>query len=242
MPARLDHVGAPYTVRVSRRAKHVRLRISPRGGLDVVVPHGFDMAEVPAILARKREWIERSLRRLREQAAIRSALTPQVRPDSIPLRAIGERWQVHYRDAAMPLAATECGRRELLLEGDLSSAEDCHTALRDWLLRKARKALPPWLRETSSELALPCGKVMVRNQKTRWGSCSSRNTISVNCKLIFLPTDLVRYLFVHELCHTRHLDHSSRFWDLVAQHAPEYRHLEAELNEAWRHVPLWAET
>jgi predicted metal-dependent hydrolase len=81
----------------------------------------------------------------------------------------------------------------------------------------------------------------IRGQKTRWGSCSSRQTISVNCKLLFLPSELVRYVLIHELCHTVHLNHSAAFWALVAQKEPDYQQLDAGLRDARYHVPLWLE-
>ena len=99
----------------------------------------------------------------------------------------------------------------------------------------------PWLERTSDELELPFVRAIVRGQKTRWGSCSTQKTISLNYKLLFLPDELARYLFVHELCHTRHLNHSARFWRLVQSREPNYERLENQLTDAWRYVPLWAE-
>ena len=101
--------------------------------------------------------------------------------------------------------------------------------------------LPPWLEQTGTELGLRYHRCTIRGQKTRWGSCSSRKTISLNYKLLFLPPHLVRYLFVHELCHTRHLNHSARFWGLVQEKEPLYESLEADLTDGSRYVPLWAE-
>ncbi|NIN12121.1 MAG: DUF45 domain-containing protein [Gemmatimonadales bacterium] len=83
------------------------------------------------------------------------------------------------------------------------------------------------------------GRTIVRAQRTRWGSCSRRSTISLNKKLLFLPAPLVEYVMVHELCHTVHFNHSPEFWDLVRERTPEYQALEAELRTAWRYVPAW---
>jgi hypothetical protein len=79
----------------------------------------------------------------------------------------------------------------------------------------------------------------VRRQRTRWGSCSRAGTISINACLMFQSPDVVRYLFVHELCHTRHLNHSRSFWRLVARYEPAYEAREAALSQAWRIVPAW---
>ncbi|MDE7353337.1 MAG: M48 family metallopeptidase [Acetatifactor sp.] len=65
--------------------------------------------------------------------------------------------------------------------------------------------------------------VTVRDQKTRWGSCSSRGTLSFNYRLIFAPPGILDYVVVHELCHLTHMNHSKDFWDMVARVMPDYR-------------------
>jgi predicted metal-dependent hydrolase len=82
-------------------------------------------------------------------------------------------------------------------------------------------------------------RVSIRCQRTRWGSCSTRGTVSLNCSLVFLRSEVVRYLFVHELAHTRHMNHSAHFWRLVEKIEPDYRRLDRELLAGWRTVPGW---
>lgn len=65
--------------------------------------------------------------------------------------------------------------------------------------------------------------VTVRDQKTRWGSCSSRGTLSFNYRLIFAPPDILDYVVVHELCHLTHMNHSADFWNMVGSVMPEYK-------------------
>ena len=240
---RITRRSTEYTVRVSSRAKYVRLKVSHKRGLEVVVPAGFDASAIPSILSRKHDWIERSLHRVREQLAVRAALSPGGRPETIELPAVGELWRVRYRPLRHRprITLTEEAAGLLTMEGPMERTEVGDALLRRWLKGKGRTVLGPWLEGTSRELRLPYRRCSVRGQKTRWGSCSSHGTISLNFKLLFLPTHLVRYLFVHELCHTRHLDHSAKFWRLVRSREPDYQRLEAELNEAWRFVPLWVD-
>jgi predicted metal-dependent hydrolase len=82
--------------------------------------------------------------------------------------------------------------------------------------------------------------VQVRLQRTRWGSCSSSGTVSLNAALLFLEPNVVRYLFVHELCHLVALNHSRKFWTEVARHEPDYEALDRRLTQAWHEIPLWA--
>lgn len=67
------------------------------------------------------------------------------------------------------------------------------------------------------------GRVSIRNQKTRWGSCSGKKNLSFNYKIVFLPDVLQEYLIVHELCHLREMNHSKKFWDLVALQIPDHK-------------------
>jgi predicted metal-dependent hydrolase len=81
--------------------------------------------------------------------------------------------------------------------------------------------------------------VQVRLQRTRWGSCSNSGTVSLNAALLFLEPPLVRYLFVHELCHLIALNHSRRFWSAVARYEPDHEALDRRLTAAWSEIPLW---
>jgi hypothetical protein len=90
------------------------------------------------------------------------------------------------------------------------------------------------------DLGFTIGEISIRNQRTRWGSCSRSKSISLNQKLIFLPPELVRYVMLHELCHTRVMSHSSKFWNLVASYDPAYKKKIKVLRESAKHLPLWA--
>ena len=112
--------------------------------------------------------------------------------------------------------------------------------MRKWLGDRARKHLVPWLDDLSYELKLPYSKVLVKGQRTRWGSCSPQKTISINRNLLFLPPSLVRYVLIHELVHTIQLNHSPEFWELVRERVPNSKELNGESKKAWAQVPPWA--
>lgn len=230
----------PYTIRESARARHVNLKISMDGDLEIVVPRGFNRKHIPTILQEKQAWIKRATKRLAERRKLLE-VEPAL-PKQISLSAIGETWPVEYRSTASTrVTVTEKTGQRLVLSGAVDNVDLCQAALRKWTARKAKQHLPPWLRKVSEEEKLPFDKVTIRGQKTRWGSCSARKTISLNYKLLFLSPALVRYVLIHELCHTKHLNHSKKFWALVGEKEPNYKQLKAELRVAWRYVPGWVQ-
>jgi predicted metal-dependent hydrolase len=227
-----------YTVRESSRARHVNLKISMDGELEVVIPRGFNRRQIPGILQKKQAWIKRAAKRVAERRQHQTA-QPAL-PAEILLRAIGETWAVEYRPtASAQITISEKDGRRLVLSGAVHNVDMGQTALQKWAMRKAKERFEPWLRAVSVEENLPFSKVTIRGQKTRWGSCSSRETISLNYKLLFLPPEWARYVLIHELCHTKELNHSAKFWALVAQKEPNFKKIKKELRTAWRYLPGW---
>jgi predicted metal-dependent hydrolase len=236
-----------YRVRESARAKHVSIKISHLGEVEVVVPIGFDQRQLPDIIRKRQDWIAKTIQRIvaERQSVSSSVLEPplgQVPPEVLGLRSLPEHWQIHYEPTAIPqVIVTKSAAHSLVLRGAVDQPQLCHRALKQWLKRKAEVHLIPWLRQTSQEVALPFNRAAVRGQKTLWASCSIKSNISLNYKLLFLPPHLVRYVFIHELCHTIHLNHSRKFWALVAEKEPDYKRIDAELNKAWIYIPEWVE-
>lgn len=83
------------------------------------------------------------------------------------------------------------------------------------LRKKAAEYLPPLVRYWSEQVGLPCGKVSISKARTRWGSCSSKKDISLSCYLMLVPAHLMDYVILHELAHTREMNHGPRFWALL---------------------------
>ena len=226
-----------YQVRISQRARRVQLKVNRLGQLEVVIPRGFDVSRIPDLLQQKQAWLCRTLEKIHQR---HPALTSgPLLPDNIELTAVNERWSIEY-DVPLP------GRRKYSSHGDtlmlakgLDESHAAATQLQQWVSQRAKEVLVPWLFTVSNELGLPVNKVTVRAQKTRWGSCSARKNISLNRNLLFLHEELVHYLFVHELCHTREMNHSARFWQLVGEILPDYRDLERRLRVAADALPLW---
>lgn len=233
-----------YSVRESKSAKNVRLKVTVDDGLVVIIPDGFDTARIGELLREESEWIAGAQRWAEEQRRIvdvaSGPFSPGSLPSSVDLRAIDESWSVDYRPTGSSRTVARDHEDGLLrVSGNVEDAKGCRSALRRWVARKAHHHLVPRLRALSQEEELLFGLAQVANQKTRWASCSPLGTISINQKLLFLPPRLVHYVFIHELCHMVHLNHSPRFWQLVGKRVPSYRNLDRGLRDAWKQIPVW---
>lgn len=85
----------------------------------------------------------------------------------------------------------------------------------------------------NKEYCFSFGKISIRNQKTRWGSCSKKSNLNFNYKITFLPAKVADYIIVHELCHLGEFNHSQKFWNLVAETIPDYRGARKELRDGF---------
>jgi len=223
-----------WIVRESRRARRLAVRVLHSGRVEVVVPPRTSRLTVEHFVARHRQWIERK----RAEAVRHVGAAEAFPPRTIELSGCGQLWRLHLAGGRGRLRARSA-EGLISLHGDASSGRELRQALRRWLLAHAQEVLGSALQACAGELGFRYQRVIVRRQRSRWGSCSARGTISLNCCLLFQRREVLRYLLIHELAHTRHMNHSQRFWACVAEHCAEHRSLDRELLDGWRRVPAW---
>lgn len=198
-----------YNLRLSLKAKHAHIKVIPNLGLEVVIPKRLQKHIVIAdLLQEKRAWIEKHLAKL--------TIIPLKHIYTLNLQAINQSWDISYEQRMVAkLSSLELPNNKLVIRGDVANIENTHKYLQKWLKAKARVYLLPWLNTLSTQYALPYNKISIRGQQTLWGSCTSSKNISLNYKLLLLPQELTTHIMLHELCHTKHLNHSHRFWNLL---------------------------
>lgn len=106
------------------------------------------------------------------------------------------------------------------------STEDIHD-----LADRALREIPPRVREFARRMGVSYGRITIRNQRSRWGSCSSEGNLNFNCLLMLTPDNVMEYVVVHELCHRKEMNHSARFWAEVERVLPGYRESRRWLRE-----------
>ncbi|MEI8032364.1 MAG: SprT family zinc-dependent metalloprotease [Chlorobiaceae bacterium] len=230
----------PYTLRVSHRAKCARLKMTPHGGLEVVVPRGYDKRQIPLLLLHHDAWIKKTAARFEAERPEPQPCRENGLPQLIAFPHFKEEWRVEYVHAGSGEVRLDEGAAAILrVSGDIDDAALCQSLLSTWLKKRAKSLLVPSLESVAAAHGFRFTSAGVRLQNSRWGSCSSRRSIILNAKLLFLPDYLVRYIMVHELCHTVHMNHSRAFWSLVRLHDPLWRSNDREMKTAWKYVPAW---
>jgi hypothetical protein len=209
-PLRNPEPAPAHTVRRSARAKRVRVTVEADGAVVVTLPARAPEREAAAAVVQLRGWIDRR----RQEAAAR--VVRLARPEgTVPY--LGEllevapqdgRTRAHRRGSSLLVPAAEPARRE---------------AVERWYRRAARAEVLPRLDAAAAAVGRPYTSLTIRDQRTRWGSCSAKGAMSFNWRLLLAPAEILDYVVWHEACHLVHLDHSPRFWAELARHRPGYR-------------------
>ena len=134
------------------------------------------------------------------------------------------------------LAAKKAGEREEMLSKlDPFTFEEIQE-----LADKMQADFPPRVRQYAEKIGVRYGRITIRLQKTRWGSCSSKGNLNFNCLLMLAPKEVQDYIIVHELCHRIEMNHSPRFWELVETYMPNYKESEKWLKTEGRKLMMRA--
>ncbi len=201
---------------ISKLVRRLRIEVLPQGMIRVVKPVFCSQKKALQLVKEKYRWIQKKI------------LLAQKMND-FPFSFDGKEHALQL-DPTMKGGAVTFGPGIVRIGADSRKAgEECFSIFVD---HEARRVLPSELQELSDETELRFSRMSFRNQRTRWGSCSRKGSISLNINLMRLSYPLRRYVMIHELCHLKELNHSKRFWELVSSFVPDYRNIRKEL---WSH-------
>ena len=227
----------PVSYRRSARARRISLRLSLRHGLEIVVPLQVSVGkiDVTSLVNARLAWIERAHDRLlRHQKTVRDIpITSGTRLD-----ILGREVEVLLRPSATTRSRETLSPTHLTVTTPGTDQASIRRVLMRLLLALAKEIIPEKVRECASPAGLVYKRVTIRNQATRWGSCSRRGTLSFNWRLVLCPPFVMEYLIYHELAHLREMNHSVKFWRLVGTLCPLYREAEAWLRTNGGSLPL----
>lgn len=218
---RLSEGPQEYMLRTSARARRVRLVVQPGGALEVVAPHSATLARVEAALREHETWIIRTRARL-SAATPPAELEPLTEGRALP--CAGRELRLSMRMGA-PTGRVQARLVDAQLTLTLPREDEAlaRATLERWYRRHAQTVFAERLAHWNVHYGYTWTRVVIKEQKTRWGSCSRRGALNFNWRLMLAPLPVLDYVVIHELCHLKEPNHGPRFWALVARTCPDYR-------------------
>ena len=201
---------------VKSRRRTVSLEINQEGVLTVRAPYGLDRTTIDDILKRHQPWI----RKKRQEVQRRQELSrPKKFEDGEKFLWLGKEYPLRIVARVRP-SLVFTGERFELAASSILSARQLFEA---WFKEQARFYLSSRLKEIARKTGFKYQKFRLSSAQTRWGSCSAKGTISLVWRLMMAPAEIIDYLIIHELAHTKEKNHSRAFWRLVEELLPDYR-------------------
>ena len=231
-----------FSWRVSPRAKRYRVLVGP-AGVEVVTPEGVRQADAERFLRLHADWV------LAQQDRV-AKLEQRRRPSKAAMASLPEGFILVGGEPARVevLEDGESGSRVKIVKGQQSfrihipegQTQAAEAALETYMIKLAKKVLPARVAVLAEAKKRKPERISIRSQKSRWGSCSSRGTLSFNWRLVMVPPEVLDYVILHELVHLEVPNHSPRFWEAVAAQDPEFKAHRRWLreNQAFLYDPL----
>lgn len=209
----------PFTIKVSKRVTHrYSYRLDPTLGLLVTIPRGSDPKTALQLLQKKQAWLAQALERQQPTGNM----------------LLGEPLSISFDPDLRGGPKLEGGCLTLLDRG-----ADRAEQVTSWYLQQAQAYLDRRLPELAHTVGVTPHKIRLKDQRTRWGSCSSKGNLNFNWRLVMAPPYVFDATIIHELAHLRELNHSPQFWSVVRDYCPDYPKAKAWLREHGSGIRAW---
>ena len=202
-----------YVTVSQRKVKWARIQIQPTGDVRIVVPRTLSFADIFSLYESRQGWIEDK----RAKALARQSEIPSIAADELML--FGRTFRFVDDAKQKPHVRVDHDEGVIFSAINLLDKSEQHR----WYREFAKQYLSVRLVQLAEQHGFTFNRLFIREQKTRWGSCSSRGNISLNWKLIKAPIFVSDYVILHELVHTEIMNHSAVFWQRIEALMPEYQ-------------------
>lgn len=205
-----------YFVRKSSKAKRIIVKIDNKGSVELVLPKRVTYKEGTEFLLSKKEWIAKHINKRNEQKEkgfffLGNSVTIK--------KEVGKTNSIRF------------SQEEKIIFCESVRKLDDKNIYETWLRISAKEYIPERVFYLANAYGFNVSRVTIRNQKTRWGSCTSKGSLSFNMHLMSFTADVIDYVIIHELCHLKYMNHSKSFWELVASFIPDYKEKRKILKE-----------
>lgn len=212
---KINNTDKKILLRKSKKAKRLQLKVYRNGEVNVVIPLRYSFNEAKIFLEGQINWIEKKLSKLAFYTDKFRYLGYETKL-SIITDKTDKRFVISHNDIDLISRVVDNQTPEQLFES--------------WLFEEAKRYIPLRTQYLAELYGFKFNKVSVKKLKSRWGSCSSKNNLSFNYKLMHFNTKVIDYVIVHELCHLKEMNHSKKFWALVQEIIPDYKVCKRELS------------
>jgi predicted metal-dependent hydrolase len=218
----------PYTLKRSSVARLVWLKIQRTTGLTVTVPRTYQIKQISAYLRANSAWILRHLAKYEAD----SSKPPEIQiPPADTILYLGKPLTISTVLSHVDLPVVRLENSKLIIDVDGSGKNLAPLALELWMREQARQLIVDKAKHFSQIIGVAYHRISIRDQKSRWGSCSHLKNLNFNWRLIMAPEAVIDYVIIHELCHLKEMNHSKTFWSVVAWYCPKWREDRQWLNK-----------
>lgn len=195
-----------------KNVKHARIRVSENLSVRVLVPENFDSTDIQNLIKKKQIWIDKNLNKFKGK-------TEKIKLHDNQILLFGNKYTYFYRAEFHNKVAVNQEHKTIQSKTNLLDKDE----LLKWYKRYAKKHITKRLTEIAKEHKFKYNKVFIRDQRTKWGNCSTEKNLSFNWRLIKTPHFVIDYLIFHELVHTKTMNHTHKFWTELRSFIPEYQ-------------------
>jgi predicted metal-dependent hydrolase len=216
-----------YTLKRSSKATLIWLDIKWKTGLTVIVPLSYDIDRLPEYLEMNWQWIHRNLAKFCENIS-HSPQNSLQKDNSIPY--MGKYLEISPKQNHCNINTVKLEKNRLVVNMDPLEGGTLNHGLEMWYRLQADQLIREKVRTTSLKMGLAYNRVVIRGQRTRWGSCSCKKNLNFNWRIIMAPEPVIDYVVIHELSHLKQMNHSKKFWNIVAKYCPQWHDSREWLN------------
>jgi predicted metal-dependent hydrolase len=215
-----------YRIRRSTRVSNARIVVKP-GMVEVVAPWQIPEHKLHNFVAAKQQWVSHALKKMAASSPQQSGFVPEEYKSGATITYQGSVYPLTFMPSKLKRVKIEFSDGYIAHIPHMMNPDEHHQQVRAALIRWMKKQTKQLVEQIVEDQALRKQlfprSIAVKTQKSRWGSCGIHNDININWLLLMAPKEVLEYVVVHELCHIKVKNHSSQFWDLVAEHLPDYK-------------------
>lgn len=219
--------------------KTIGITIEKDGFIKVTSPYSVSINYINQLLIEKSSWIQKKIYEIESRKS--NEKVPKLYQDGEVFLYLGTEYKLKInRNYTLKKPYVKLEARSILIDAPSSStSEEVKKAIRLWYIQQFKQISSERIKLYSKSIDVFPKKVVIKEQKTRWGSCSSRGNINLNWKLIMSPIEILDYVIIHELCHLIEMNHSRKFWNAVVNFCPQYKNCRAWLKQNGNMLSLY---